>query len=382
MKNKKTFLFIIIVIIILIIGVMFICQNKRVEAPLNFLQIKELGIGIPLSSRIEDLTYNYNTDSKSVGFTSKSLIKMGGDVCRADTDSLGSIFLRNTSTTTILNNDEISAIITIGDKNIFYLRSTNPCSLDPKVLDYAYTQVFALEDSLKSAQLLTPIFSVETYTNTEYGFTMQFPASWRGYTVVKSTWTGWLIDGTTTYTGTKLIFKNPQSTPSQPWQDIPLMIITPDVWKLISAEKVAVSAAPVGPGEVGENQNYIFATPPRWWGFTDALGGEEAVNIVKTFKVLAPISTPALQCKVDTDCPQLIGAGPGGGPLFPANRCINHKCVLDQATTTSCTSNWICGWGACNNGYQGMMAVDNNNCELPNAGANIACPALARKCTN
>ena len=65
------------------------------------------------------------------------------------------------------------------------------------------------------------------------------------------------------------------------------MVVTPDIWKLMAGDKmpqIAVSAAPIGPGKIGQNQKYIFATPPRWYGFTDALGGSEAANIVKTFK--------------------------------------------------------------------------------------------------
>lgn len=46
----------------------------------------------------------------------------------------------------------------------------------------------------------------------------------------------------------------------------------------------------------------------------------------------------------------------------------------------TCTPNWKCDWESCNNGYQGMTAVDSNNCGLPSTNVNIACPALARIC--
>jgi hypothetical protein len=48
----------------------------------------------------------------------------------------------------------------------------------------------------------------------------------------------------------------------------------------------------------------------------------------------------------------------------------------------SCIPNWQCGWGACSNGYQGMTAVDSNNCGLSSTGVNIMCPALARECSS
>ncbi len=125
------------------------------------------------------------------------------------------------------------------------------------------------------------------YTNSQYGFQMTFPASWNGFTIATSSWTGNRIDGVETfaaYTGPRVTFKNPQTTPQQEWQDIPIMVFTPSQWDLVEQEKLAVSAAPIGPAKVGENAQYIFATPPRWYGFTDATGTAEAVGIVETFK--------------------------------------------------------------------------------------------------
>jgi hypothetical protein len=84
-----------------------------------------------------------------------------------------------------------------------------------------------------------------------------------------------------------LIFKNAKLATENNFQGIPIMIITPDVWQLVSEEKVAVSAAPIGPAKVGENSKYIFATPPRWYGFADSLDQtqvNEILDIVKTFK--------------------------------------------------------------------------------------------------
>lgn len=126
------------------------------------------------------------------------------------------------------------------------------------------------------------------FENKTYGFSMKFPNSWKGFYVEKSTWQGQKIDGGKVgeYKGVQLIFKNPQTTAEQLWQDIPIMIFTPEVWALVSGENptVAVSAAPIGPEKIGENAKYVFATPPRWYGFTDAQGWQEAVDIVKTFK--------------------------------------------------------------------------------------------------
>ena len=128
----------------------------------------------------------------------------------------------------------------------------------------------------------------KTYTNTEYGFKLTFPDSWEGYIINKnSSWEGWIESMPSEgpdYSGPLLIFKNPQTTTKQLWQDIPIMVFTPEVWKLVDGGKVSVSAAPVGPVKIGENSKYVFATPPRWYGFTDAIGWQEAIEIVKTFK--------------------------------------------------------------------------------------------------
>jgi hypothetical protein len=58
------------------------------------------------------------------------------------------------------------------------------------------------------------------------------------------------------------------------------MIFTPSQWKLVDAEQMAVSAAPIGPAELGRNKSYVFALPPRWIGFTDAEGIDEAQTLI------------------------------------------------------------------------------------------------------
>jgi hypothetical protein len=62
----------------------------------------------------------------------------------------------------------------------------------------------------------------------------------------------------------------------------------------------------------------------------------------------------------------------------------SNTATFTVTSQTSCTPNWQCGWGPCTNGYQGMTAIDTNNCGIYNSstGTGIACPALARQCTN
>jgi hypothetical protein len=127
------------------------------------------------------------------------------------------------------------------------------------------------------------------YTNQDYGFELTLPDSWKGYSVLSQTWTGYLINGEEnqeTKTGPEIIIRNPNWKEDNIWQDIPIMVFTREEWSLIESESMSVSAAPIGPQKLDSNEKYIFALPPRWVGFTDALGQDEAQTIAKTFKAI------------------------------------------------------------------------------------------------
>ena len=154
----------------------------------------------------------------------------------------------------------------------------------------AFGAVFAYE-YYYTGNIQFPIVAIKpgwkTYTNSQYGFEINFPDSWKNYSVEKSSWEGHLIDNySVKYTGVMFIFKN-QQLAQKGFIGIPIMVIEPDVWKLMLEEKVAVSAAPIGPAKVGQNSKYVFATPPRYVGFAGDLNTDEinqVYNIVKTFK--------------------------------------------------------------------------------------------------
>lgn len=149
----------------------------------------------------------------------------------------------------------------------------------------------------------------QTYTNNDYGFLMQFPNLWNGYTVIKNEWSGQAIDNLENpqkYTGPLFIFKNQDLAKKYNLQGIPLMVFTPDVWKLVAEGKIAVSAAPVGPEKIGENSKYVFALPPRWIGFADNLYENQArysevQQILKTFKTLPVVDTADWQTYTNTE---------------------------------------------------------------------------------
>ena len=59
------------------------------------------------------------------------------------------------------------------------------------------------------------------------------------------------------------------------------MVFTPDEWAEIQQEKLAVSAAPIPPSELGQNQNYVFALPPRY-DYDFRTGFEEVEKIMQS----------------------------------------------------------------------------------------------------
>ena len=143
-----------------------------------------------------------------------------------------------------------------------------------------------LAGNTQPAPMVQPPQTGQTYTNSQYGFSLQLPDSWAGYSVMVQSWQGRQLDNNAQFQGPQIILRNPHWTAQIPWQDIPVMVFTKEEWALVQAENLAVSAAPIGPSKLGENQNYVFALPPRWYGFTDAQGQTEAVQITQTFKAL------------------------------------------------------------------------------------------------
>ena len=57
------------------------------------------------------------------------------------------------------------------------------------------------------------------------------------------------------------------------------MVFTPEQWNLIQKEELAVSAAPIGPSELGQNAKYIFALPARY-NYAFPVGFEEVQTII------------------------------------------------------------------------------------------------------
>jgi hypothetical protein len=119
------------------------------------------------------------------------------------------------------------------------------------------------------------------YTNKEFGFIFNLPASWQGYAIIEDNWEGQYIDDAATDNGPMLYIRHPQWTEQNPRQDIPIMVFTYDQWDMIQKERLSVGAAPIPPRELGRNAGYVFALPARY-NFAFPSGYEEVEKILES----------------------------------------------------------------------------------------------------
>lgn len=143
-----------------------------------------------------------------------------------------------------------------------------------------------LPDQTQTNPNQTQTVPVETsilYSNTKYGFEFTLPMSWKGYSIVEEKWAGQTVDSKKSVAseGPKILIRNPLWTKEIPRQDIPIMIFTLSEWDLIQQEKLSVGAAPIGPSELGRNNEYVFALPARY-NFAYPVGFEEVQNILES----------------------------------------------------------------------------------------------------
>lgn len=119
------------------------------------------------------------------------------------------------------------------------------------------------------------------YQNSEYGFDFDLPKDWDGYTVIPENWEGHSTaeDQKIVATGPIILIRNPKWTGAEPMQDIPIMVLTLEQWTALQREEFAVSAAPVGPSELGRNSKFVFALPARY-NFSYLTGYEKVEDIM------------------------------------------------------------------------------------------------------
>jgi hypothetical protein len=117
--------------------------------------------------------------------------------------------------------------------------------------------------------------SIAPYVNKRYGFSFRLPATWVGYKIVVSEWTG---EGEAEH-GSMISIRHPLWTKESPRQDIYIMVFTHEQWRKIQRGTLNVSAAPYPPSELGRNNRFVFAFPPR--PYVDELDGyQEVIKIM------------------------------------------------------------------------------------------------------
>ncbi len=143
----------------------------------------------------------------------------------------------------------------------------------------------------QAPKMATPQATI-VYRNLQYGFCFVLPASWKGYTIVTGKWNGMILSNGPgsgqAVQGPQLLIRNPKWTAANPYQDIPIMVFTPAEWQQADDGDMSVSAAPIGPSELGHNSKYVFALPPRWIGFYDTLGQDELNAWMSQNRLQAP----------------------------------------------------------------------------------------------
>jgi hypothetical protein len=132
------------------------------------------------------------------------------------------------------------------------------------------------------------------YSNYRYGFRFYLPKSWKGFTVIEGKWEGTNNPDGRPESGPLIRIRHPLYTEQNPREDIPIMVITSRQWEEINDndldKALIVSAAPFPPSEVGRNEKYVFATPPRY-SFDELEGVNEVLKIVNS-KSLRPLRVP------------------------------------------------------------------------------------------
>jgi hypothetical protein len=123
------------------------------------------------------------------------------------------------------------------------------------------------------------------YVNKEYGFKVTLPVSWKGYKVETNSWEG----NDSNEKGPLISIQNPKSTTENPYQDIPIMVFTPNQWDEMLRDKFHVGAAPINPSRLTYNNDYVFALPARY-NYAFPTGWEEVEKILQN-NVVQPLNS-------------------------------------------------------------------------------------------
>jgi hypothetical protein len=275
----------------------YIGDNSKVGA---------LASAVPLPEGIKSGTFALQTTVKPYGLTlhysmtDSSGIKKAGGIT-------GDAFFRNAAVLLSLidNADTITVDIVdnTGDYNAAYTftftRDMIEKQVGKDVRQYAEseTSLKSLIDQIKNLPVSnssstitsstasskssgTAVKSDNTviYKNTQYGFQVTLPQSWKGYTTASVKWNG-NQNGKIVESGPIINIRDPKWTAKNPRQAIPIMVFSIDQWNSLQKEKFFVSAAPIPPSELGRNNKYVFALPARY-NFAFLPGYEDVEKIL------------------------------------------------------------------------------------------------------
>jgi hypothetical protein len=130
------------------------------------------------------------------------------------------------------------------------------------------------------------------YENTQFGFCFRLPASWTGYTILTGRWDGMVTSKSEWIHGPSITIRNSEWTTGNPYQDIPVLIFRPEVWKKVEDAKITVGAAPFAPNELGRNNRYVFALPARLTSGS-ATGYQDVSNLIREKPLESPCRSSA-----------------------------------------------------------------------------------------
>lgn len=121
------------------------------------------------------------------------------------------------------------------------------------------------------------------YINKQYGFRFDLPASWKGYSILPGEWSGNVpgSNASEPKRGPEITIRHPLWTEAAQRQDIPIMVFTLRQWNLVEQENLIVSAAPIGPRELGRNSRYVFVLPARY-NYAFPTGFEEVERLIES----------------------------------------------------------------------------------------------------
>src|SRR5512135_1880815 len=126
-----------------------------------------------------------------------------------------------------------------------------------------------------------------TYRNEQYGLLVSLPDDWRGFSVLTETKSITDVNsGATVGSFVELKLRNPKWTSANPYEDLPIMVFTPDQWAHVANGEWNVSAAPFPPSELTRNSKFVFGLPPRY-NYDFAQGWEQVQQLVDNHAVQA-----------------------------------------------------------------------------------------------